>query len=776
MRCGIALTAVLITVCFSLLTACLPARAEEAGMIPKIILISIPGVDTGTLVNLLRSGRLPHTQRLVDEGASGLMNSVTGRRLEPADAYATLGAGRRIAGGPYAGAAYDRDEKTDGLTADIAVIELYRTRLGFSPPPPEEGAVLHTGIAAMTKESREAREREAIGSLGRTLRAAGLRAAVLGNADYRDPETGQMKWGRWAAAIAMDDRGVVPAGSVGPSILMRDPGFPGGVATDYERLKRNLLPLITERVSLIVVETGDTWRVQAQGETLSPRAYAKAMAAALRRLDTFLGWLMPYLDPGRDMIILLSPSPSSNARQMGDSLLPVVIWGQGITPGLLLSGTTHRPGLIANIDIAPTILSRLNLAAPGVMTGRPVASKPAEGPLRAMDEIGLLHDNALSNHLRRPVILKAYISLQIAVLLGGAGAAVAKLPLRPWFGFALLSLTAGPLAFLLLGAAPWLPRAESYASVLAITIFLTALAAKAGRGNWLASFTALAIATTTAVAMDALQGSRFMSMSPLGHSLIGGARFYGIGNEYMGVLIGSALVGGSALAGLRPWLRWAVTGTWAALLGILSWPSLGANFGGGIAAAAGFSYAATRLHRSGPAPSSAAQPVRALSLMAAGAAAIMAAAITWDSLNVQDAQTHVGQALRSLTTPGGWEEAMEIIQRKVLLNWRLMRWTNWSLLFLVSLGIYAWISLRPPESFRRLLGQTPDLTPGLSGVAIGSITALVFNDSGVVAAATCMIFASAPLLFLVLRSNGERCENAPDTRNHAPDHTFPGGV
>jgi hypothetical protein len=51
-----------------------------------------------------------------------------------------------------------------------------------------------------------------------------------------------------------------------------------------------------------------------------------------------------------------------------------------------------------------------------------------------------------------------------------------------------------------------------------------------------------------------------------------------------------------------------------------------------------------------------------------------------------------------------------------------------------------------------VLKETPGLAAGLSGVAVGSLVALVANDSGIVAAATAMIYASAPLTWLVLRS------------------------
>jgi len=51
-----------------------------------------------------------------------------------------------------------------------------------------------------------------------------------------------------------------------------------------------------------------------------------------------------------------------------------------------------------------------------------------------------------------------------------------------------------------------------------------------------------------------------------------------------------------------------------------------------------------------------------------------------------------------------------------------------------------------------LNARHPELYRGFIGVVIASLLALVFNDSGVVAAATAMIFGAPPLLYLVIRT------------------------
>ena len=55
---------------------------------------------------------------------------------------------------------------------------------------------------------------------------------------------------------------------------------------------------------------------------------------------------------------------------MSQWLAPMVM--QSKDRGLLVSGTTHWPGIVANIDIAPTILSLLGLEGSPQMLGRPI--------------------------------------------------------------------------------------------------------------------------------------------------------------------------------------------------------------------------------------------------------------------------------------------------------------------------------------------------------------------------------------------------------------------
>ncbi len=111
-------------------------------------------------------------------------------------------------------------------------------------------------------------------------------------------------------------------------------------------------------------------------------------------------------------------------------------------------------------------------------------------------------------------------------------------------------------------------------------------------------------------------------------------------------------------------------------------------------------------------------------------------------------QSHIGRTA-SLILSGGVSEIINIISRKLAMNIKLIRYTIWSRIFLASLGCLALLFYRPSGVMELIRQKHPLLYKGLTGVLVGSILAFIFNDSGVVAAATAMIFAVYPMVYLI---------------------------
>ena len=100
------------------------------------------------------------------------------------------------------------------------------------------------------------------------------------------------------------------------------------------------------------------------------------------------------------------------------------------------------------------------------------------------------------------------------------------------------------------------------------------------------------------VALDGIFGGTLIEKSFLGYDPIKGARYYGIGNEYMGVVLGSAILTCAA------WLerrksdgRLPVALFFLSMVFFFAAPFWGTNAGGALAAAAGFGTAYYRFFR-----------------------------------------------------------------------------------------------------------------------------------------------------------------------------------
>lgn len=282
-----------------------------------------------------------------------------------------------------------------------------------------------------------------------------------------------------------------------------------------------------------------------------------------------------------------------------------------------------------------------------------------------------------------------------------------------------------------------------------------------------------------AVAADAAFGSPLALRSPLGYSLVAGARYYGIGNEYMGIVLGGLAVGLGGLLQWRsvPWSRgrWLMAGGMATAAAVLGAPELGVNFGGAMAAAVTTAIVFTGLggpsrRRRQPARASASRRpfIRAarglgtkealvpLLITAAAAVVVTAGLLIAGEAARGEEVSHIGLGARRAAA-GDWAGIAAIVTGKIKTNLRLFRWTIWMRALVVGLGGMVLLSFRPKGEYRRFVAGHPYLGTGLAAAAGGAVAALFFNDSGVVAAATAMIIPAATILRVLLY--GEKKDN-----------------
>ncbi|HEV3320106.1 MAG TPA: hypothetical protein VG053_10355 [Solirubrobacteraceae bacterium] len=213
----------------------------------------------------------------------------------------------------------------------------------------------------------------------------------------------------------------------------------------------------------------------------------------------------------------------------------------GDTPLMLTSQTTNERGLIAAVDIAPTILRHLGLTPiPADMRGDPIHTDGSlhSASLRAL--MARLH--AIGPRRLRALgwLLSAWALLLIAS--------------APWQRARAWAMRAGALGVLWAPVAVLIPAAlHPSAAVEYLTIVLACLTLGALTDlllPWPRAPLAPAVVAIVALAIDALAGTQLLMRSLLGPDPILGARFYGIGNELKSGL--AVLVLAAVAAALYP--------------------------------------------------------------------------------------------------------------------------------------------------------------------------------------------------------------------------------
>lgn len=696
---------------------------------PRVVVVVAGNISIRDLADPNR----PYLRSLLQSSAVGLMNVRTGRPsrdTEPTDTSGmeagcvSLGAGAM----GVAGAEARRASNAGAMVNDVPAESLYRCRTGEDVG---RSAIVHTEIAMLQRSNAAASYRAAPGALGSALHKQGIRTAVVGNSDV--PQNVH----REAVALAMDQTGRVDLGDVSSeSLLILDPEAPYGVRSSAEALL-DRAENVLERSSFVVVDFGDTYRADSYAQYCTDERADLLRCQAIARLEGFLRRLTPKLDARRDLLIVLSPNPRSFSDLEEERMTPILVRGPGYHAGLLTSPSTRAPGVVTISDVAPTILAHLGAAAPPEMIGRPMS---VAAHRRVEDALLLLNLKASKQAQRQPVmrggsvVQSALVALVTLALVVGASGRLRRL--AEW---AVLVPVAMPLVMLwmpliysggLVGAVAWL-------IVLTVLVASACFAAAGSASRALVWLCGLLVAT---MAVDLLRGAPLISSSIAGYGVVEGARYYGLGNELMGTMLGAVLVGvGLALSksGIGASGRTAIAAAaFCGLFILIGAPNLGANAGGAIATVP--AVAVALLARRGWRPS-----VRGAALVAAITVLVVGALFGLDSLRSSASQSHVGHAV-GLAAEGQASGLALILERKIALNFMLLSTSLWSRLLglcvVGSFSLYLWGRGRFGDEF-----LSTEQRAAAVGCCVGVVGAFAFNDSGVVAAATCSVFLWALL-------------------------------
>ncbi len=429
-------------------------------------------------------------------------------------------------------------------------------------------------------------------------------------------------------------------------------------------------------------------------------------------------------------------------------------------PGLLTSATTRTPGLISSLDVAATILNRLGAPIPATMGGHAVRAEQASAPEAAvhrLDAISYTGTQALWPMFVFTGGVLALFGLPALLLIRRSPerAATLSVALEAFLLWPFSMVIAAPVWFALgapahivgLTAVSLAVTVAAYAVVRAISD-----ATAAGTPRLLRRLTACLLVSAAALLIDQLAGQPCMKVSPLVAGPIRGIRFYGIGNEPMGLLVG-CLALGTFLTG---WGARAWAGVFAITAAAIGWPTIGADAGGLIGAVACFG------------PSVAAMAGRRLTAASAAGWTMAGMAAAWgvslaDRALYGAQASHIGAAIR-LGQETGAQAVWQIAARKVAMNLGIAAGgpVVASVVVIAFAVAMATGPLRP--ALRALVARTPRWAGAGPPLRLGAAVSCVFNDSGIVSALFMLgVYVVVGLILIIHLTADKQVDINPDS-------------
>ncbi len=366
-----------------------------------------------------------------------------------------------------------------------------------------------------------------------------------------------------------------------------------------------------ERGLTLVILPSSTWRDVAAGSepafaSLAQRGVVGSVVFGARNGTDFQTAFDPVLDALGEHGGAIVDLSEADAQRVGGYLDELEAIGrllvvarpahasEGLAPFVLVDGermgvaytsATRREGLVTPGALGETAMSLLTGSGSDEYP-HAIVARDADDPVETMlaEERRLL---AVRGHQLDFQI--AFASFAVLAALWAAALLVwgRRRPLRAWMVTAVRAIM---LAAISMPAGSWIAAAlvrwpETSmevligASVASVGVFAAAVACWR-RWGLVEAAGGVGALTVLLIAVDGLAGAPLSHIGLFGYSPLFGARFYGLGNEAAGLMVGGALLAVGAAAE-----RWPGSGRWLAgivgapTVAVLALPTIGANVG-----------------------------------------------------------------------------------------------------------------------------------------------------------------------------------------------------
>jgi hypothetical protein len=446
--------------------------------------------------------------------------------------------------------------------------------------------------------------------------------------------------------------------------------------------------------------------------------------AALEAFDaTTLNTVLAGLDPARDAVLVLAPgqSPGPLTTTVASLRAP------GLRPGLLRSAYTRHAGVVALVDVAPTILDLLRVERPSRMEGRPFEFGRAGGDLE--HRLAWLADtNTRAQFRDRAVTQAGGVFAGCVFTLAGLAAIWLPRARRRDAGVAALEIAALALLFFLpvTALAGLMDFAQSglrtywWFVVGASILAAVAVYSSADRRSITPVIVALS-AVVGVIVVDVLTGARLQFNGTFGYSPTIGGRYAGLGNlGFAQLAAGAVLLAGLVahrIGGRRG--AWCASAILALAIVVDGLPFFGADVGGVLSMVPAFGVTAAMLFG---------WRFRWRLVAAFGAAAVVLLGLfaAIDLARAPDQRTHLGRLLG-----GNGGDLWVVLHRKLDANLDVVGATRFAFilpLVYVAIAAYVW---RSPGPLGVMRARIPAMNAALAGLGIVVVLGTLLNDSGI---------------------------------------------
>lgn len=683
----------------------------------KVVYISLDRTDLDELQ------KIPVLQKeLSKRGYIGLMNIKGDQGNDDKRSYASIGAGGR------ANVVNNEMISFENLTKENG--KLYTASTGEKPKEINNLFI----NKSINNNAEKGTYGSTLGLLGQTLSDNNKKVALLGNTDVI--ENGEIVKVRNLGLVSMDMSGRVESGNV-DNINVKDYSMPFGIRTDYDNLVSETKSYYDKNDALFI-ELGDTYRLDVYKPNLNEKTYYKMRKQIFNNINAYLENVFDMVSEN-DTIYIVSEFPTTLDYNNKRRLSPVIKF-KGNEKGLLKSATTRRDGIIANLDIGVDILNEFGLKNE-TMIGRVLNSVERE------DNIEFLtgeYEKIVSINNIRATVVNTFVGIVSASWIIAMLALLFKdkLPHKEKV-FTILKelIKLGLIMPLTLLLAP-IFNFKSPVGIITGVIIMTVLLYLSGRllfkDNDIKQMGYYALLTIALIVVDTIIGTYFMKNCIMSYDAIVGARYYGVGNEYEGVTIASAVFALSVLLNYKKIPKWLTIVLSVIILITSAFPSMGANVGGAISECVAYLLFIMLIFDI---------KLDFKKIMILGLSAVLIV-LVFAALDLfMGAESHLGVFAKQILQEGP-SAIILTFTRKISMNLKLAKSTVWVNILLTGIFVIGIFIFRPSRHMRNISNKYNMIFKGFIASMVGCIITLLVNDSGIVAAATASIYILIPILII----------------------------